>query len=89
MSNIGYGETIEDEKVCQTFAFGCLLRPHCIQLRSQLPKGYLRIAKTTPTHQSNSILNHTVQHPSITEYYVLTGDNTEVTEYYALTGVNT
>ena len=25
MSNIGYGETIEDEKVCQTFAFRCLL----------------------------------------------------------------
>ena len=73
MSNIGYGETIEDEKVCQTFAFGCLLRPHCIQLRSQLPNGYLRIAKTTPTRPSNSNLNHTVQHPSITEYYTLTG----------------
>ena len=53
-----------------------LLRPHCIQLRSQLPKGYLRIAKTTPTHQSNFNLNHTVQHSSFAEYYTLTGVNT-------------
>ena len=64
----GYGKSIEDEKVCQTVAFGCLLlRPHCIQLWSQLPKGYPRIAKTTSTYQSNSNPNHTVQHPSITD----------------------
>ena len=43
-----------------------LLCPRYIQLRSQLPKGYLRIAKTTSTNQSDSNLNHTL--PSITEW---------------------
>ena len=69
MSNIGYDKTIEDEKVCQTFAFGCLLlSPSVLAVFNSevsYPLGYLRIAKTTLTNQSDSNLNHTL--PSITE----------------------